>query len=278
MKRYWTLIITVIIMSFNSCAVKEQLVFNEDGSGTFLVTYDMSQIMSQMGDAFQDIGPEDDKEDDEDSTEIKEKKPNTVIDSIIYFKDIFEQYKDSIAQMTDRERYEMETLKDMYMTMKMNEELKMFNYGIGLEFKKVEDLKDIQERVEKAKSFNEQGEQLDMMKEGSPMGKYMGDGDQKVDYYFTETGFSRVTTMPEKAVDDTLDLNDNPEEGDDSFSEELEGSFYSVEITFPKRIKSTSVKDALISEDGKTVSYKVNWADYLKDPKLLDISVEFENE
>lgn len=278
MKRYWTLIITVIIMSFNSCAVKEQLVFNEDGSGTFLVTYDMSQIMSQMGDAFQDIGPEDDKEDDEDSTEIKEKKPNTVIDSIIYFKDIFEQYKDSIAQMTDKERYEMETLKDMYMTMKMNEELKMFNYGIGLEFKKVEDLKDIQERVEKAKSFNEQGEQLDMMKEGSPMGKYMGDGDQKVDYYFTETGFSRVTTMPEKAVDDTLDLNDNPEEGDDSFSEELEGSFYSVEITFPKRIKSTSVKDALISEDGKTVSYKVNWADYLKDPKLLDISVEFENE
>ncbi|NNL34107.1 MAG: hypothetical protein HKO80_12950 [Flavobacteriaceae bacterium] len=278
MKRFWTLIITVIIMSFNSCAVKEQLVFNEDGSGTFLVTYDMSQIMSQMGDAFQDIGPEDDKEDDEDSTEIKEKKPNTVIDSIIYFKDIFEQYKDSIAQMTDRERYEMETLKDMYMTMKMNEELKMFNYGIGLEFKKVEDLKDIQERVEKAKSFNEQGEQLDMMKEGSPMGKYMGDGDQKVDYYFTETGFSRVTTMPEKAVDDTLDLNDNPEEGDDSFSEELEGSFYSVEITFPKRIKSTSVKDALISEDGKTVSYKVNWADYLKDPKLLDISVEFENE
>ncbi|MBT8265460.1 MAG: hypothetical protein KJP20_02860 [Bacteroidia bacterium] len=278
MKRFWTLIITVIIMSFNSCAVKEQLVFNEDGSGTFLVTYDMSQIMSQMGDAFQDIGPEDDKEDDEDSTEIKEKKPNTVIDSIIYFKDIFEQYKDSIAQMTDRERYEMETLKDMYMTMKMNEELKMFNYGIGLEFKKVEDLKDIQERVEKAKSFNEQGEQLDMMKEGSPMGKYMGDGDQKVDYYFTETSFSRVTTMPEKAVDDTLDLNDNPEEGDDSFSEELEGSFYSVEITFPKRIKSTSVKDALISEDGKTVSYKVNWADYLKDPKLLDISVEFENE
>ncbi|RZW53907.1 MAG: hypothetical protein EX263_06145 [Flavobacteriaceae bacterium] len=278
MKRFWTLIITVIIMSFNSCAVKEQLVFNEDGSGTFLVTYDMSQIMSQMGDAFQDIGPEDDKEDDEDSTEIKEKKPNTVIDSIIYFKDIFEQYKDSIAQMTDKERYEMETLKDMYMTMKMNEELKMFNYGIGLEFKKVEDLKDIQERVEKAKSFNEQGEQLDMMKEGSPMGKYMGDGDQKVDYYFTETGFSRVTTMPEKAVDDTLDLNDNPEEGDDSFSEELEGSFYSVEITFPKRIKSTSVKDALISEDGKTVSYKVNWADYLKDPKLLDISVEFENE
>ncbi|NND26626.1 MAG: hypothetical protein HKO00_11435 [Flavobacteriaceae bacterium] len=278
MKRFWTLIITVIIMSFNSCAVKERLVFNEDGSGTFLVTYDMSQIMSQMGDAFQDIGPEDDKEDDEDSTEIKEKKPNTVIDSIIYFKDIFEQYKDSIAQMTDKERYEMETLKDMYMTMKMNEELKMFNYGIGLEFKKVEDLKDIQERVEKAKSFNEQGEQLDMMKEGSPMGKYMGDGDQKVDYYFTETSFSRVTTMPEKAVDDTLDLNDNPEEGDDSFSEELEGSFYSVEITFPKRIKSTSVKDALISEDGKTVSYKVNWADYLKDPKLLDISVEFENE
>jgi len=266
-----------MVLSFSSCTVKESIIFNEDGSGTFLMTYDMSEVMAQMGDAFKDMDAED-QDVEGVMDEVEEKKPNTVIDSIIYFKDIFEEHKDSIASLSEDERRSMEAIKDMYMTMNMNEDLEIFNYGVGLNFKNIDELKDIQKRIEQAKTMNDQGDQLEMMKEGSPMGKYMGDSSHGVAYNLTETGFSRVTTMKKNEDGEEIDFNDTMEPGEDEYAKNLEGSFYIVEFTFPKSIKSTSLKNGVISKNGKSISYKVNWLNFIKDPKLLDISVEFEDE
>jgi len=52
MRRAYTLFLAVIIISFSSCTVKESIVFNEDGSGNFLLSYDMASVMSQIKDAF----------------------------------------------------------------------------------------------------------------------------------------------------------------------------------------------------------------------------------
>ncbi len=55
----------------------------------------------------------------------------------------------------------------------------------------------------------------------------------------------------------------------------FESAYYNVKLTFPKAVKSISVDRVEFSKDKKTVTYKVNWIEYLKNPNLLDVNVEF---
>jgi len=255
-------VITLLLLAlclFN-CKVKETIVFEEDGSGKFLVSYDMGEMLEQMK---QNMGGAN-------SDNSKEKK---VMDTTMVFNDMMEEFKDSIASLSVEERKAIEALKDMYMIMKMDEENGVFNMGIGLNFKKVEDLKGIGEKIKKAKSLNKQGEQIDAMKGNTPLGKFMGDNsvDNNVQYLFTDDGFSRITH-----VDETVEVEKvGEEEGDEQFMEYFEEATYVVEYTFPKKIKSVSVKGAELSKDKKTVSYEVKWVDFINNPKALDFAVEF---
>ncbi|MCL6295781.1 hypothetical protein [Jejuia spongiicola] len=268
MHRIYTLLLVIIIVSFSSCTVKESIVFNEDGSGNFLVNYDMASVMSQMKDAFSEGG---------DSTSTNEKKPSKVVDTLMVFSEIMETYKDSISALPKEKRLALEVVKDMYMKMKMDEANNVFDFGVGLNFNAIEDLKDIQKRIEKAKTLNSQNSQVDAMKEGSPLGKFMVNGENDVDYNFTENGFSRVTTVSEEKTAKAFKLDENSEE-DKQFLDYFKNSFYIVEYTFSKKIKSTSIENAQLSTDKKTVTYKYSWIDFLSNPKLLDINIEFENE
>ncbi len=267
MHRIYTLLLAVIIISFSSCTVKESIVFNEDGSGDFLISYDMASVMSQMKGAFSE---------GDDSTSSDEKKASEVVDTLMVFSEIMETYKDSVSALPEDKRLALEAVKDMYMKMKMDEANNVFDFGIGLNFNTIEDLKDIQKRIEKAKTLNSQNGQVDAMKEGSPLGKFMANDKNDVGYNFTDNGFSRVTTVSEEEAK-AFKLDENSEE-DKQFLDYFENSFYIVEYTFSKKIKSTSIENAQLSSDKKTVTYKYSWIDFLSNPKLLDINIEFENE
>ena len=54
MNKFTTLVLALIVLSFSSCTIKESIVINEDGSGLFLTSFDMSEVMTQMEDAFKD--------------------------------------------------------------------------------------------------------------------------------------------------------------------------------------------------------------------------------
>ena len=58
----------------------------------------------------------------------------------------------------------------------------------------------------------------------------------------------------------------------------FENAFYNVKQTFPKAVKSISIESAELSDDKKTVTYKMNWIEYLKNPMSLDVNVEFVDE
>ena len=193
------------------------------------------------------------------------------------FSEIMETYKDSVAALPEDKRLALDAVKDMYMKMKMDEENNVFDFGVGLNFESIEDLKGIQKKIEKAKTLNSQNGQVDAIKEGSPLGKFMVDGKDNVDYNLIENGFSRITTVSEAESVEAFKLDEKSEE-DKEFLEHFEDSFYIVEYTFPKKIKSTSVENAELSKDKKTVTYKFNWIEFLGNPKLLDINIEFENE
>ncbi len=219
----------------------------------------MKQMKSQMGGG--------------DSSEEKEGK---VMDTTIVFKDIMETYKDSVAALPEDKRMAMEAVKDMYMTMTMDEAKSAFDFGIGLDFKSITELTNIQEKIEKVRSLNAQNDQVDAMK-GSPLGKFMGEDSYDCSYEYTENGFSRSTILPEDWNTEALKFDEN-DETDKEFMTYFENAYYVIEYTFPKKIKRYSVENAKLSNNDKTIIYKVSWLDFLKDPKLLDVNLTFTDE
>lgn len=270
MKKFYLLLVA-IVLCFSSCTVTESIVLNEDNSGKFYIKYDMAKVMTEMGDMFSEGNK---------SADAEEEKENKVMDTMMVFSEIMETYKDSVAALPEDQRLAMESIKDMYMKMHMDEEKGIMEFGVGMDFSSIEDLQDIQEKIKKAQSLNAQSGQAEAMKENSPLGNFMG-GDNGLAYTLTENGFARTTTLklPEGADMSEMDkLFDEEDESNQQFMAFFEDAFYNVELSFPKRIKSTSIEGATISEDGKTLTYKSNWIDYLKDPLSLDVNVEFVDE
>jgi len=252
-----------------SCNVTESIVFSDNQSGEYLITY-------QMGDAMKAFAESMGK--GSDNSEKKEK--GEVMDTTMVFAEIMETYKDSVAALPEEKRLAMEAVKDMFMTMKMDEDEGVMDIGIGLKFDSLDDLKNIQEKIQKVQSLNGQGDQLNAMKDGSPIGKFMGADGENIVYNLTANGFERITAM--QLTEDELqtmdELFDETDEEDKEFMEYFEESYYNVKLRFTKPIKSVSFEGAEISKDRKTVTYKANWIEYLKNPLLLDVKVEFVDE
>ncbi len=255
-KNLWLLVL--LFVSLTSCTVKEKIVFNEDGTGNYLLNYDMADFLKEMKNTMGG-GSSDDE------------KPGKVMDTLLVFSDIMETHKDSVAALPEEKRLALEAVKDMYMKMKMDEDNGVFDFGIGLEFESLEDLQGIAEKIEKAKSLNAKNDQVGAMKDNSPLGKFMQDGKNGVDYNLTDASFTRVTTT---GATKPLTFD----EADAEFLDYFKGSSYIIEYTFPKKIKQHSIEDASLSADKKTITYKASWVDFLKNPKGLDIVIDFEDE
>ncbi|WP_179344099.1 hypothetical protein [Winogradskyella ursingii] len=254
---------------FTSCNVTESIVFNSDNSGEYLVKYQMGDAMQAFNDA---MGG--------DNSNDENKEKGEVMDTTMVFADIMATYKDSIASLPEKKQLAMEAVRNMFMNMKLDEDAGIMDIGIGMKFESIEDLKNIQDKIKKVQSLNQQGDQLEAMKSGSPLGKFMGTDDSTVRYDLTTDGFSRTTmvSVTEESEEVMEELFDETDEGDKEFIKYFEESYYNVKLTFPKAVKSVSFEGAEISADRKTVSYRANWLDFIKNPKLLDVNVEFVDE
>ena len=259
-------ILLLFFGALTSCNVTETIVFNEDGSGEFISSFDMGQVMSKM----KEMGP---------NSNSNSNKKKEVLDTTMVFADIAETYKDSIAALPEDKQQIFEAVKDMYMTMKMDENSGEMNMAIGMKFNSIEGLKDIQKKIKQAQSLNEQGDQLDAVKSQTPLGSLAG-GDDNVRYSYTEKGFARSTAVAEKTEEEIGELEslfkDDADETSKEFLQYFESATYTVKLVFPKTVKSVSIEGAQVSEDGKTVTYQANWIDYIKNPKSLDVNVTFE--
>lgn len=263
MKYIKVLALVLVTICFTNCTLKETIVFNEDGSGNYLLNYDMTEFMKKMK---SEMGGG--------TTSGNDK----AMDTTIVFKDILENYKDSVAALPEEKRLALEAVKDMYMKMNMNEEKGVFDFGIGLDFKSISDLKDMGEKIKKAQSLNAQKGQVDAMK-GSPLGKFMSPENNGFTYDYTETSFSRTTTLPEDWDPEALKVDENSEsDKDKEFVAYFENASYIVEYTFPKKIKTYSIDSAELSNNDKTITYKISWLDFIKNPKALDVDLTFVNE
>ncbi len=167
-----------IVCFLTSCNVTESIVFNENGSGQFLVTYEMGQAMKAVTET---IGGG--------ASDNEKKEKGKVIDTTMVFADVMETYRDSVAALPEDKRLAMEMVKDMFMNMKVDEDEGIMDMGIGLNFNSIDALKDINKKIKKAQSLNTQGDQVGAMIENSPLGNFFGNENNAVGYSLSENSF-----------------------------------------------------------------------------------------
>ncbi|MEP0262642.1 hypothetical protein [Dokdonia sp.] len=272
-------LLSLLVFVLVSCNVQERIVFNDDMGGHYESSFDLSSMMAianSMGAG--NSNPE---------------KEKTKMDTVIVFSDVLRDYKDSIAGLPAEDRARMEMLKDFTMAMKMDESTGEFKMDISKDFKTFSELErvayEMDQVLDQAKSESQGGQQA-----AGPGGDLMSI--DKVVYTFENNTFRRTDpkTLSEHLEDEgvlseetRLDLKklkenlaeDNTDSQEDAmmkgmmsqFTEELSNSTMKLEYVFPRKVVSVSPEGAVISEDGKTVTFVVPWSDILEEKtKVLE--------
>ncbi|MDW8852944.1 hypothetical protein SD960_22785 [Flavobacterium sp. MMLR14_040] len=250
----------MVILVISSCTIKEKMIINEDGSGSFSYGFDMSGIF-KLG--FKS----------KDST-----KKSKVIDTVFTFKEVFEKSKDSIAKLPADERQKLKILEKFRVNLKSNEDEKQLAFDLEYNFPSTDSLKDMVTPFESLEAMPRIGP-------GKKLGSLntLPNKQNKrtlFSYNYDGKVFSKKIVSPADAK--KSDKNKKKEKlGDDPFSKKmaeiLKECSYSMEYHFPKKIKTVSLKNAVIAKDKKSFVMKIPMQDLPEDEEKLGFIVTFEN-
>ena len=227
------------------------------------MNYDMSEVMKmmeQMGGGKKDDG-----------------KEKMKMDSVMYFKDMLVEKADSIATLPLEEQKKLKNLEDIVIKMKMDEETGLFDIGFGSTFTNLKELPEALAKIEEAKKMNsENNAQMGKMGE-SAVAKASEDVFEYVDFTYDGKIFSRTIKEGYKQSKEDLEtLNAEISQMGDS-KEMFEAMSYTLVYNFPKNVKSVTNKNAVISDDKKTVTLKMNFIEMIKSPEQMALDVELED-
>jgi hypothetical protein len=222
------------------------MVIDDQGHGRMSLAIDLSDMMEMMG----DMG--------EDSTMVK-------IDTIITFKSILEGKKDSIAQLPIEERKRLREMEDYKIHFTIDPDHKKSVVEIVSDFKNVSEANDLME------GLNQSGSMISGMVNRNDANSKASENDAVGVVFSFEKGiFKRdAFIIDETAHQEQIDSL----KGAESF---MGGITYQLKYTFPTKVIKTSVKDAKLSLDGKTIEIERSFLAYLKNPDILDLEVELE--
>lgn len=240
------IILLVLSVTLVSCQFTETMVLNEDGSGKMAISMDLGEMMAMMG----EMG--------KDSTMVK-------TDTIITFKEMFEEKKDSISKLSAEEQRRLKALENYSIRMNMDPDTNKMIVDIFSDFKDVSEANDLMA------AFEEMDDVVPNM--GSEDSKEDEDGDENnvaVRYSFKKGVFKRDAYI--------VDVEKHKTQVDSMASIEsfMSAMTYKIKYTFPRKIKSASVEDAMYSADGKTIEFERSFIDYIKNPDVLDLEVKLE--
>jgi hypothetical protein len=243
-------VLGVLLVAFASCTIREKMHLKADGTGSFTTVVDMSAMMERMGQQMaSDDGP------------VSEREEMT-------FKEFFEEKQDSISKLPKEEQAALKALENMKMTMVMDSEAKVFDLAIGLDFKSLKELTNVNEKISKAQMVAASQSEEGAKAAANPMLSGLGDNKTNVAYTMTNNTFVRKTEILKDA---------EPDENAAMLKDMLVGSKYIQEYTFEKAIQSVNVKNAIISEDKKSVIIEHTLQDSMDNPKALDLEIVFED-
>ncbi|MCZ8198096.1 MAG: hypothetical protein O9267_10850 [Flavobacterium sp.] len=248
MKALKITLLFLVILSFASCKVTEDIYINEDGSGKFLVNLDASDMM--------EMTPKDSL-----ATDVGKQ-----VDSTFTFQKFFEDNKDSIAKLSPREKERIEKLKRFSVNMKVNSAENVFKFSMFTDFKTVVDLQDGITSLNDLNRLNRGKTELSILDMGS-----FDANKTIVRYSYVGKKFTRKAQILDFIKTKPVDtINDS------SFKMITEASVYILKYHFPRKVKKVSNSTAKFSEDRKTITIEFPLNEYIENPKKLDLDVEFE--
>lgn len=243
------LLILLAATSLISCQFTETMVLNEDGTGRMSLSMDLSEMMAFSG----EMG--------KDSTLTKQ-------DTIIHFKDIFEEKKDSIAKLSREERKQLKKMENYKIHMVSDPDENKMIMDVFTDFKDVSEANDLMQGYQQAEGYIPGSSSSNKDEDGK---KESGSDIMNVSYSFKNGIFKRDAFI--------VDKEEHRRQVDSMKQAEafMSSMKYKIKYTFPRKIKNSSAEDATYSLDGKTMELERSFLDYFKDPDVLDIEVELEN-
>ena len=234
-------VLGLFLLIFNtSCNFTENITIKSDGSGKMSLEMDASQFMALAG---QQMAKEGQKK----------------LDSTFTFKEYLASKKDSIAKLPKAEQERFKKLENITVHMVMDIESSACKLTMLSDFKKAADMGDMMKGFSNLGSMNK--------KEALPdLG--LSKSKAEADYFYDGKKFKKTFVVQETkaVVSDSVSM----------YKALFEGSTYTVNYSFPKKIKSVSNKSAIIGTDKKSVSIAYPLNEYLDTPKTLDLEIEFE--
>ncbi|MDX5584101.1 MAG: hypothetical protein QNK20_04100 [Aureibaculum sp.] len=231
------------LTSLTSCMFTEELTVNNDGSGTYAFKMDMSQMMESMKDM---------------SNKDSLKEPE-VLDTIVLFKDILEEKKDSISKLSKDEQNLLNGLEDLKLHMQVDEENGKMLMDFVMDFKNIAELKDMQNKISKAQALSDGKNQDNSLKSKAD-----------VEYSFDGKTFRRSVIMKELSEEKLQEVDKSIQQS----SSFLEGTMYKIIYHFENEIEDVSFNGAVLSKDQKTVTIEVPLDSVMKNPKWLDFEIK----
>ncbi|MCK0161688.1 hypothetical protein [Allomuricauda sp. F6463D] len=244
MKRTQIFFMAMVVALVCSCNFTEEIYFNEDGTGRLNISFDGNEMFGMLP---------------ADST-----RTNEVIDSTLVFKEMLVEKRDSISMLSAKEQENLKRLEPFSLRMQMNEAEELMLFDMFADFEDISEMNNAFNTFQSAAAVGPSA--------GSkPMPNGAENEATKVSYEFNDNKFRRVA----KIVDQ--EMFERSKDSLQSAEMFLGSSNYTFKYHFPRRIKETNLEEATFSMDGKTLIYKVNFLDVLKDPEAFLIEVELED-
>jgi len=219
-----------LLFTLLSCTMKEKLVLNENGSGTFSYGFDMSALLKMSK--------------SKDSTRAPK-----VIDSVFTFKELLAPMKDSISKLSAIEKQQFELLEMFKIRLKVNETKKEFTYDMEFDFPNTDIFKNMVSPTKAATLLSLSNKKVpkNSVKTGS------NDNTSNTSFSYDGKYFVKTVTANAQEIDNKKAIAKKENTLEDGFSKKMDEMLkeckYSLEYHFPKKIKTVSLKEAKISED-----------------------------
>lgn len=244
-KNVFILFITFLLAA---CQITERIEIHENGSVSYSTELQFTDMMAMMFD-----------ENTKDSLRNIGQFP---IDTVMSFYEM-EQFNMTSDSISEAERTFMKSMEKMKLNIVMNEDVGKI--GIGFDEKNVHAFnayfEQINNAIEKMQKDDPNG-----AKELTQTGLLNPIKIKYDDKHFERISINNFKSMAEQMDDSTL-----------ASTRQMLGMFtYKIEYKFPKKIKSTTLENALLSTDGKTILIEFPGTHLLDDNATNNFKVEFE--
>lgn len=249
------------ISLFISCQIREEISLLEDGSGTYEMSFEMTDLM--------------DLADLTDSIPVP-----PAMDTLVVFASFLDDKKDSILQLPRKEQRKLEILRPLIFEMKSIDSTQGLAMYFTYKFNSISEIAQFPEALEMAniEALNSMfnpfepplGDGADSLRRDDGMAELLSIS-KSFRTSFSKSRFSRIIT--DKARGEALQKKDTTLRADDSFGNII--SFIQV-YKFPLRVRSVSNPNARILPDFKGVEIVANMFQLNQDPDFLNIVVEFQ--